>query len=128
MIRRPPKSTRTDTLFPYTTLFRSHVVTARGELGEHLLLRNELRLFDLVEGAADLDEIGDAAPVEVGVGRVRGPPRRRHGLSHGPPRAASRQRPWRNSRHSRPRGRPRLSGRCWPYRCQTGRAAGREGG
>src|SRR3546814_20107444 len=23
MIRRPPKSTRTDTLFPYTTLFRS---------------------------------------------------------------------------------------------------------
>src|SRR3546814_3235907 len=25
MIRRPPKSTRTDTLFPYTTLFRSHL-------------------------------------------------------------------------------------------------------
>src|SRR3546814_8487498 len=24
MIRRPPRSTRTDTLFPYTTLFRSH--------------------------------------------------------------------------------------------------------
>src|SRR3546814_8112373 len=24
MIRRPPKSTRTDTLFPYTSLFRSH--------------------------------------------------------------------------------------------------------
>src|SRR3546814_3356151 len=36
MIRRPPRSTRTDTLFPYTTLFRSperedhpHVVVAR---------------------------------------------------------------------------------------------------
>src|SRR3546814_7361643 len=33
MIRRPPRSTRTDTLFPYTTLFRSvagaeHVVAA----------------------------------------------------------------------------------------------------
>src|SRR3546814_7116888 len=27
MIRRPPRSTRTDTLFPYTTLFRSDVVT-----------------------------------------------------------------------------------------------------
>src|SRR3546814_5766604 len=27
MIRRPPKSTRTDTLFPYTTLFRSIVLT-----------------------------------------------------------------------------------------------------
>src|SRR3546814_7584015 len=25
MIRRPPGSTRTDTLFPYTTLFRSHI-------------------------------------------------------------------------------------------------------
>src|SRR3546814_15241838 len=25
MIRRPPRSTRTDTLFPYTTLFRSGV-------------------------------------------------------------------------------------------------------
>src|SRR3546814_18722614 len=25
MIRRPPRSTRTDTLFPYTTLFRSNV-------------------------------------------------------------------------------------------------------
>src|SRR3546814_4669442 len=28
MIRRPPRSTRTDTLFPYTTLFRSQVVLA----------------------------------------------------------------------------------------------------
>src|SRR3546814_10575292 len=26
MIRRPPRSTRTDTLFPYTTLFRSQLV------------------------------------------------------------------------------------------------------
>src|SRR3546814_11498557 len=28
MIRRPPRSTRTDTLFPYTTLFRSHISPA----------------------------------------------------------------------------------------------------
>src|SRR3546814_11112919 len=28
MIRRPPRSTRTDTLFPYTTLFRSNKVHA----------------------------------------------------------------------------------------------------
>src|SRR3546814_15057661 len=27
MIRRPPRSTRTDTLFPYTTRFRSHDLT-----------------------------------------------------------------------------------------------------
>src|SRR3546814_7051333 len=31
MIRRPPRSTRTDTLFPYTTLFRSR--SGRGERG-----------------------------------------------------------------------------------------------
>src|SRR3546814_8365785 len=29
MIRRPPRSTRTDTLFPYTTLFRSHLSIIR---------------------------------------------------------------------------------------------------
>src|SRR3546814_9695864 len=29
MIRRPPRSTRTDTLFPYTTLFRSEKVGSR---------------------------------------------------------------------------------------------------
>src|SRR3546814_13626695 len=42
MIRRPPRSTRTDTLFPYTTLFRSTPVAAAqrvegeawGEAGE----------------------------------------------------------------------------------------------
>src|SRR3546814_10617755 len=31
MIRRPPRSTRTDTLFPYTTLFRSQL-----EVGQHV--------------------------------------------------------------------------------------------
>src|SRR3546814_19761361 len=30
MIRRPPRSTRTDTLFPYTTLFRSADYAAMG--------------------------------------------------------------------------------------------------
>src|SRR3546814_15575448 len=35
MIRRPPRSTRTDTLFPYTTLFRSflHEIAHRQPLG-----------------------------------------------------------------------------------------------
>src|SRR3546814_6823849 len=32
MIRRPPRSTRTDTLFPYTTLFRSTAALAAGRL------------------------------------------------------------------------------------------------
>src|SRR3546814_6705341 len=37
MIRRPPRSTRTDTLFPYTTLFRSFLVIGRA-LGARLHL------------------------------------------------------------------------------------------
>src|SRR3546814_2486281 len=32
MIRRPPRSTRTDTLFPYTTLFRSPQVVAAADV------------------------------------------------------------------------------------------------
>src|SRR3546814_5424854 len=38
MIRRPPRSTRTDTLFPYTTLFRSptELVGRRGHEGGRL--------------------------------------------------------------------------------------------
>src|SRR3546814_16050347 len=36
MIRRPPRSTRTDTLFPYTTLFRSVVGAAERLDGAHL--------------------------------------------------------------------------------------------
>src|SRR3546814_8427238 len=35
MIRRPPRSTRTDTLFPYTTLFRAAMVPARRRLRVH---------------------------------------------------------------------------------------------
>src|SRR3546814_18409653 len=34
MIRRPPRSTRTDTLFPYTTLFRSEPSGRLARLGE----------------------------------------------------------------------------------------------
>src|SRR3546814_5154250 len=33
MIRRPPRSTRTDTLFPYTTLFRSASAADAGPIG-----------------------------------------------------------------------------------------------
>src|SRR3546814_4206930 len=36
MVRRPPRSTRTDTLFPYTTLFRS-ITDDRGQRGAYLV-------------------------------------------------------------------------------------------
>src|SRR3546814_14206151 len=34
MLRRPPRSTRTDTLFPYTTLFRSYGLACAGIDGD----------------------------------------------------------------------------------------------
>src|SRR3546814_18718835 len=37
MIRRPPRSTRTDTLFPYTTLFRSPQVLVNPGVRDHSL-------------------------------------------------------------------------------------------
>src|SRR3546814_14219647 len=37
MIRRPPRSNRTDTLFPYTTLFRSHAQERAGYIDIHAL-------------------------------------------------------------------------------------------
>src|SRR3546814_2592955 len=36
MIRRPPRSTRTDTLFPYTTLFRSEAGIAFAQLDAYV--------------------------------------------------------------------------------------------
>src|SRR3546814_12856948 len=39
MVRRPPRSTRTDTLFPYTTLFRARV--GKSDLGVRLLTTSD---------------------------------------------------------------------------------------
>src|SRR3546814_10162349 len=57
MIRRPPRSTRTDTLFPYTTLFRSAE-----------LLITEARLEGRQERIVDLEIAID--PPGVGIARV----------------------------------------------------------
>src|SRR3546814_8972607 len=60
MIRRPPRSTRTDTLFPYTTLFRSRlkpgarlINVARGEIVDQAALIDALQRRHL--GGAYLD-------------------------------------------------------------------------
>src|SRR3546814_18758707 len=79
MIRRPPRSTRTDTLFPYTTLFRSerswprravdvfetlvsrHCATMRDAKG---MMANELERTTAADPAAPL-----ATPTEDGLPR-----------------------------------------------------------
>src|SRR3546814_20221271 len=68
MIRRPPRSTRTDTLFPYTTLFRSD---------EHSLEVHAPFIQRVFPGAAIVPLlIGDAPPALVSdaVARVWGGP------------------------------------------------------
>src|SRR3546814_6239244 len=54
MIRRPPRATRTDTLFPYTTLFRSFVLPDSDEA-----------VAVVVEGGVEFPRYGvtDPAPV-----------------------------------------------------------------
>src|SRR3546814_4284998 len=67
MLRRPPRSTRTDTLFPYTTLFRSHQrrrerPRLRGEVAAakdaHAAFLQHLALDGLLQRLARLDEAG----------------------------------------------------------------------
>src|SRR3546814_15661621 len=56
MIRRPPRSTRTDTLFPYTTLFRSAADLYLDLRGEHLRDHERMRGSDMVKGLYDDSE------------------------------------------------------------------------
>src|SRR3546814_10237233 len=51
MIRRPPRSTRTDTPFPYTTLFRSPLPREEQELQ---ILAQRADLIGREQGAADM--------------------------------------------------------------------------
>src|SRR3546814_6384498 len=61
MIRRPPRSTRTDTLFPYTTLFRSFDVIEREGMRR---ARAELERADIALVVLDARD-PDAGRVEL---------------------------------------------------------------
>src|SRR3546814_13196724 len=79
MIRRPPRSTRTDTLFPYTTLFRSRqsrdgarhqppAPARRTDHGTHCMIR---RMLDTRDVAAPGDFARRYSRVHfVGIGGV----------------------------------------------------------
>src|SRR3546814_14292886 len=56
MIRRPPRSTRTDTLFPYTTLFRSDSYADAAISGSSMILRPAVQklLADAQAGKFDI--------------------------------------------------------------------------
>src|SRR3546814_10037483 len=54
MIRRPPRSTRTDTLFPYTTLFRSHYST-RTTAGDEVVQRCRMDMAEATPFACPVD-------------------------------------------------------------------------
>src|SRR3546814_2196267 len=79
MIRRPPRSTRTDTLFPYTTLFRSGDIDIAispqlatiGTLLAHVRRGDIVSVHSLRRGAAEAIEAiahGDAKSSKV-IGR-----------------------------------------------------------
>src|SRR3546814_8300235 len=66
MIRRPPRSTRTDTLFPYTTLFRSQRLVYRRATLHHLTVHrqalagpdaHEVSFGDLADDNLDLASV-----------------------------------------------------------------------
>src|SRR3546814_16188981 len=77
MIRRPPRSTRTDTLFPYTTLFRSHFHHPRKETAH-----------DYASISRDNRDVSLAGPALHDPLLPRRPPRPAH-----PCRAGARSRP-----------------------------------
>src|SRR3546814_14947826 len=73
MIRRPPRSTRTDTLFPYTPLFRSQPRLRHGRVVQHARLE---RGAVLVKGDQHLPTAGGEGVVienHVGSSRLSSP-------------------------------------------------------
>src|SRR3546814_4479304 len=79
MIRRPPRSTRTDTLFPYTTLFRSIVYNSSSLAGQLAAVESGLAVAVLTQCSvpAHLEilgarhRLGPLEPMEVSVFRSR---------------------------------------------------------
>src|SRR3546814_13361835 len=70
MIRRPPRSTRTDTLFPYTTLFRSGCseTDAAAQIDTDQRVMNQAQRFE--QGGADMIGEFDWSRARAALGAV----------------------------------------------------------
>src|SRR3546814_6727594 len=69
MIRRPPRTTRTDTRFPYTTLFRSEqflILLDQRVLGlaQYLDQRLDIEILERSDDGQAADEFGDQPELE----------------------------------------------------------------
>src|SRR3546814_7770591 len=77
MIRRPPRSTRTDTLFPYTTLFRSIARRERQKPGGQriaaVFFAHIAEALQRMETAAGTRAVQAAEPRRLGSGKRRVP-------------------------------------------------------
>src|SRR3546814_20555529 len=71
MIRRPPRSTRTDTLFPYTTLFRSPLLLDDHDPGR--LSGGGGRQMELGVEGARLGDLPAADTPDQAADRIAGP-------------------------------------------------------
>src|SRR3546814_3370875 len=69
MIRRPPRSTRTDTLFPYTTLFRSKITRLSPAQGFCAETGGALTLFGATWLGVPVSTTHTITGAIVGVGR-----------------------------------------------------------
>src|SRR3546814_14235695 len=114
MIRRPPRSTRTDTLFPYTTLFRSPVgwqFSARRDLARRA---NRFKSLRERKGKGSSDGFRPHRPAEALAGprarvrRAQDPPRRPHLQGAGPHRRPLEGHPGRRGSEGRGQGRGHL--------------------
>src|SRR3546814_19707888 len=80
MIRRPPRSTRTDTLFPYTTLFRSLALTFQDQPGPtaaaelQVDIRKQLavqkRAMEAPRRVVDLEAAAERVEADLGAGKT----------------------------------------------------------
>src|SRR3546814_18851299 len=66
MIRRPPRSTRTDTLFPYTTLFRAYYGGVQLRMAERLKIsKSQLARYIALTEVPDFIISAFASPMDL---------------------------------------------------------------